>query len=236
MTLGEPVPASVLRGLPVTDVGVIDKAASVLKLLMSASMTSAEIYTAVGLSRSTGYRLLAALAAHGFIVRTATGHFTLGPFPRRDGLSEVTAVLTRLRDRTGESAQLWLLNGDVRSCVAAVDSKQDLRIAKSAGTSLQMRDGGSGAHALLAAGSPSELFITRGARVEGSGSAAIAFGVDGDRRLAVCVSFPLARMTHVESRKLGAPLSDAARVLMEIVPASGAGDALEVIASGARVE
>lgn len=219
-----------------TEVGVIDKAASVLKLLMSASMTPAEIYTAVGLSRSTGYRLLAALAAHGFIVRTATGHFTLGPFPRRDGLAEVSAVLTRLRDQTGESAQLWMLNGHLRACVAAVDSKQDLRIAKSPGTSLRMIDGGSGAHALLAAGSPSELFITRGARMEGLGSASVAFDVDDSRRLAVCVSFPLARMTQGESRKLGAPLNDAVRVLMEIVPASGAGDALEVIAAGARVE
>lgn len=221
---------------PMTDVGVLDKAAAILRLLMSASMTAGEICEKVGLSRSTGYRLLAALAAHGFVVRTETGHYILGPFPRRDVLAEVAAVLTGLRDQTGESAHLWMLHGDLRACVVSVDSKHDLRISKSAGTALPLGDGGSGAHALLAAGSPSELFITRGSRKAGSGSAAIAFDVDDGRRLALCVSFPLARIPDDASRLLSAPLSDAVHLLMRIVPDSGASDSLSDIAAGARLE
>ena len=232
----KPGTAADLRGTAMTDVGVLDKAAAILRLLMSSSMTAGEVCEAVDLSRSTGYRLLAALSTHGFIVRTATGHYILGPFPRRDALAEVAAVLTGLRDQTEESAQLWMLHGDRRACVVSIDSKHDLRVSKSPGTALPLRDGGSGAHALLAAGSPSELFITRGGRKAGGGSSAIAFDVDHGRRLALCVSYPLARIPGQESRLFSALLSDAVQLLMRIVPESGASDSLSDIAAGARLE
>lgn len=222
--------------VPVTEVGVLDKTAAVLQLLTSTSMRAAEISSAVGLSRSTGYRLLGAMTAHGFIVRTVTGYYTLGPFPRRDVLSEIQAVLTGLRDQTGESAQLWMRDDDRRVCVMSVDSKQDLRISKSAGTALMLADGGSGAHALLASGSPSELFITRGGRTAGSGSATIAFDVDRGLRLGLCVSFPLARIPGDAGATLAGPLSTAVQLLQSVIPESAAGDAFADIAATAHVE
>lgn len=228
--------AAEAQGGPTTDVGVLDKAAAILRLLMSASMTAGEICEAMSLSRSTGYRLLAALITHGFVVRTPSGHYILGPFPQRDALAEVETVLTGLRDQTGESAQLWMLHGELRACVVTVDSKHDLRISKSAGTALPLHDGGSGAHALLAGGSPSEVFMTRGRRKAGSGSTAIAFDVDRGRRLALCVSFPLARVAGDASRRFTQPLSDAVQLLMRIVPESGVSDSLADIAFGARLE
>lgn len=235
MTIGTAVTAGP-AAVTTTDVGVLDKAAAILRLLMSASLTAGEICEALGLTRSTGYRLIAALSAHGFIVRTPTGHFILGPFPRRDVMAEVTSVLTALRDRTGESVQLWMLRGDIRACVVSVDSTHDLRISKSAGSALLVSDGGSAAHALLAEGSPSALFLTRGARTPGSGSASVAFDADGGRRLALCVSFPLARAPEDVSRALSAVLNESVQILMRIVPEGGAGDALEDIAASARLD
>lgn len=219
-----------------TDVGVLDKTAAILRLLMSASLTAGEICEAVGLSRSTGYRLLGALLKHEFVVRTATGHFILGPFPRRDVLAEVRAVLTALRDRTGESVQLWMRNGEQRACVMSVDSKHDLRVSKTAGMAQRLEDGGSGALALLAPGSPSELFVTRGGRRAGVGSATIGFDVDAGHRFGLCVSFPLARISEDAGEALGGPLRDAVELLIRIVPESGASDLLATVAARSRLD
>jgi DNA-binding IclR family transcriptional regulator len=92
------------------------------------------------------------------------GRFVLGP-----RLAELSAaagedrllatagpVLARLRDITGESAQLWRRQGDHRVCVAAAERPSGLRDTIPVGTQLTMR-AGSAAQVLLAWEDPERM-------------------------------------------------------------------------------
>lgn len=218
-----------------TGVGILDKTAAILRLLKARPMTGAEVNERLGFSRSTGYRLLSALADLGFVVRTPSGEFLLGPFPQGGSLSEVDAVLCGLRDDTGESAQVWMMWEQRRACVAAVDSSSVLRAAKAPGDALPLSIGGSAAHALLAAGSPSGLFCTLDARGNGVGSLAIAFDARHRFRLAVCVSFPMGRRPPEVERRFGPLLSDAVDALIRLLATEGPLEAMAFIAAESRL-
>src|ERR1700745_3934933 len=108
-------------------VGVLDKAAVVLRPLEAGASTLAHLVAAPGLARPTAHRLAVALEHHRLVARDLQGRFVLGP-----RLAELSAaagedrllaaagpVLARLRDITGESAQLWRGQGDAARGVAA---------------------------------------------------------------------------------------------------------------------
>ncbi|KOG89801.1 IclR family transcriptional regulator, partial [Streptomyces varsoviensis] len=116
-------------------VGVLDKAALVLSALESGPATLAGLVTSTGLARPTAHRLAVALEHHRMVARDMQGRFILGP-----RLSELAAaagedrllatagpVLTHLRDVTGESAQLYRRQGEMRICVAAAERLSGLR-------------------------------------------------------------------------------------------------------------
>src|SRR4051812_46941796 len=108
-------------------VGVLDKAALVLSALESGPATLAGLVTATGLARPTAHRLAVALEHHRLVARDLQGRFMLGP--RLGELSSAAGedrllaaagpVLARLRDITGESAQLWRGPGGRPGVVAA---------------------------------------------------------------------------------------------------------------------
>ena len=102
-------------------VGVLDKAALVLAALEAGPATLAGLVAATGLARPTAHRLAVALEHHRLVARDTQGRFVLGPRLARAGLGRAgedrllaTAgpVLARLRDITGESAQLYRRQGD----------------------------------------------------------------------------------------------------------------------------
>ena len=108
-------------------VGVLDKAAAVLSALEAGPATLAALVSATGLARPTAHRLAVALEHHRLVSRDMQGRFILGP-----RLSELAVAAgedrllaaagpapTHLRDITGESAQLYRRQGDMRVCVAA---------------------------------------------------------------------------------------------------------------------
>src|SRR3954467_12285106 len=118
-------------------VGVLDKAALVLAALESGPATLAGLGAGTGPARPTPPRpplppqprLAVALEHHRLVARDMQGRFVLGP-----RLAELSAaagedrllaaagpVLARLRDITGESAQLWRRQGEHRVCVAAAE-------------------------------------------------------------------------------------------------------------------
>ena len=134
-------------------VGVLDKAAIVLTALESGPATLAGLVSATGLARPTAHRLAVALEHHRLVARDMQGRFVLGP-----RLSELSAgpVLARLRDITGESAQLWRRQGDHRVCVAAAERPSGLRDTIPVGTQLTMR-AGSAAQVLLAWEDPERM-------------------------------------------------------------------------------
>ncbi len=145
-------------------VGVLDKAAAVLSALEHQPLTLAGLVTATGLARPTAHRLAVALEFHRFVGRDLQGRFVLGPrlLELADSAGEdpllATAgpVLTRLRDITGESAQLFRRQGDIRICVAAVERPHGLRDTVPLGAQLSMK-AGSAAQVLLAWEEPDRI-------------------------------------------------------------------------------
>jgi DNA-binding IclR family transcriptional regulator len=145
-------------------VGVLDKAALVLSALESGPATLAGLVAATGLARPTAHRLAVALEHHRLVARDLQGRFVLGP--RLGELSAAAGedrllgaagpVLARLRDITGESAQLWRRQGDHRVCVAAAERPSGLRDTIPVGSQLTMR-AGSAAQVLLSWEDPERM-------------------------------------------------------------------------------
>ena len=145
-------------------VGVLDKAAVVLGALEAGPATLAQLVSATGLARPTAHRLAVALEHHRLVSRDMQGRFILG---QRLGelaaaagedrlLGAAGAVLTALRDHTGESAQLFRRQGDYRICVAAAERPVGLRDSIPIGSTLSML-AGSAAQILLAWEEPDRL-------------------------------------------------------------------------------
>ena len=143
-------------------VGVLDKAVAVLAAAESGPTTLAQLVDATGLARPTAHRIAVALERHRLLARDVQGRFVLGPriaelasAAGEDRLLAVAQpVLIRLRDATGESAQLYRLAGgvggaDVRVCVAAAERASGLRDTVPVGAALPMT-AGSAAQVLLA--------------------------------------------------------------------------------------
>src|SRR3954467_11734124 len=160
-------------------VGVLDKAAIVLGALEAGPTTLAGLVASTGLARPTAHRLAVALEHHrlpgpglpgGLVVgppgggRDLQGRFVLGPrlgeLASAAGEDRLLAtagpVLARLRDITGESAQLFRRQGDIRVCVAAAERPSGLRATIPVGSQLTMR-AGSAAQVLLAWEDPERM-------------------------------------------------------------------------------
>jgi DNA-binding IclR family transcriptional regulator len=141
-------------GDSVSDVGVLNKAVSILDALSAAPLGLADLGSATGLPRATVHRLAVALECHGLVARDREGRFELGPHLRdlaRAGPSDRRALveaagpaLVMLRDVTGESVQLYVPAGDRRECVAALESPHSLRTIVRVGASLPMDRGSAG--------------------------------------------------------------------------------------------
>ena len=113
----------------VTGVGVLDKAAHVLRSVADGPRTLAGLQAATGLPRATAHRLAVALETHGLLRRDDDGRFDLGPelaslgraAAARFPLAELALpALEALRDETGESAQLFVKEGAMRRCVLSL--------------------------------------------------------------------------------------------------------------------
>ncbi|WP_037604474.1 IclR family transcriptional regulator [Streptacidiphilus rugosus] len=153
-------------------VGVLDKLSLILGALESGPNSLAGLVAATGLARPTAHRLAVALERHRLVARDLEGRFVLGPrlgelsaAAGEDGLlAAAGGVLTRLRDVTGESAQLYRRQGEARICVAAAERLSGLRDTVPVGVTLPMQVG-SAAQILLAWEEPERLHRgLRGAR------------------------------------------------------------------------
>jgi DNA-binding IclR family transcriptional regulator len=138
-------------------VGVLDKAVAILTTLESGPHTLAQLVAATGIARPTAHRLAVALEFHRLLTRDLGGRFVLGP---RSGelaaaagedrlLAAAAPALAALRDATGESAQLYRRQGDLRICVAVAERISGLRDSVPIGSALTMQ-AGSAAQVLLA--------------------------------------------------------------------------------------
>ncbi|MEU8922536.1 IclR family transcriptional regulator [Kitasatospora sp. NPDC048545] len=226
-------------------VGVLDKITSILGTLEAGPTTLAGLVAATGLARPTAHRLAVALEHHRLVTRDMQGRFVLGP--RLGELSSAAgedrllaaagSVLTHLRDITGESAQLYRRQGEIRICVAAAERLSGLRDTVPVGITFPMKVG-SAAQVLLAWEEPERLHRgLQGARFTATalsgvrrrgwaqsigerelGVASVSAPVRGpsDRVVAaVSVSGPIERLTRHPGAQLSRAVVEAADRLTE---------------------
>src|SRR3954447_15359558 len=158
-------------------VGVLDKAALVLSALESGPATLAGLVAATGLARPPAHPLSRPPRPHPLARRRAralepprlVGRDVQGRLVRGPRLSELASaagedrllatagpVLARLRDITGEAAQLFRRQGEYRVCVAAAERPSGLRDTVPVGSQLTMA-AGSAAQILLAWEDPERM-------------------------------------------------------------------------------
>jgi DNA-binding IclR family transcriptional regulator len=137
-------------------IGVLDKAVLVLRQAAQSPVTLAELIEHVDLPKATAHRIAVALEIHGFLRRNESGAWLLGPLLAEladaagpDLPTRARPILEQLCRETGESAQLFEREADVRVCTAAADRESGLRDTVPLGARLPMT-AGSAAHVLLA--------------------------------------------------------------------------------------
>ena len=134
-------------------IGVLDKAMVILRVVAVGPTPFRELVERTGISRATAHRLAQGMETLGLLRRNDDGAYTLGLTLIGLGRAAVEAyplsaaaapILRRLRDETGESAQLFVIDGDERLCVAAVDSGHELRTTVPVGARFPMSLGSAG--------------------------------------------------------------------------------------------
>lgn len=195
----------------ISGVGVLDKAFSIVAALESGPRSLNDLVTATGLSRATAHRLGVALEAHGMVRRDADGRFTLGL--RMLPLSELARpALERLRDKTGESVQLYVAQGGARVCVLSLESPHGLRTIVPLGATLPL-DRGSAGHVLSGQDTGKKGWIESVEERE-PGVASVSAPVrdrQGDVIAAVSVSGPVQRTTRSPGKRYGVDVARAAK-------------------------
>lgn len=216
-----------------TGVGVLDRCVAILDAVEQGSRAVPAISEATGLHRATTHRLIKALEHHGFVAKMGGQGYRLGPkllrlaatatrdLPLRD---LAHPVLERLATMTGESAQLYVQDGDRRVCIDAVESANELRTIVEIGASLPLTAGSAGKVFLAFASRPyrelllkgleqpteEELATIRrlrwawsaGERQAGVGSvSAPVFAPHGALTAAISVSGPVSRIGRISARQ-----------------------------------
>jgi DNA-binding IclR family transcriptional regulator len=203
----------------VTGVGVIDKAIEILRAVADRPAALGGIQSATGLPRATAHRLAVALEAHGLLRRDDEGRFDLGPelaalgriADERFPLVELARpALTRLRDDTGESVQLFVREGAQRRCVLSLPSPHALRWIVPDGARLPLELGSAG-RVLSGELGPQGWVASVEEREAGVASvSAPVRSAHGDLVAAVSISGPVERLSRQPGERFGSQVVDAA--------------------------
>jgi DNA-binding IclR family transcriptional regulator len=197
-------------------IGVLDKAIAVLDAVEGGPRSLAGLVDATGLSRATAHRLAVALEVHGLLARDAGGRFALGPRLTGADLAVVARpALEALRNRTGESAQLYVRRGDRRLCVASLESPHGLRTIVPVGASLPL-DVGSAGKVLRGDAEAARRGWAQSVEERERGVASVSAPVRdraGDVVAAVSVSGPIERTSRAPGRRYAGAVTEAAEAV-----------------------
>lgn len=174
-----------------------------------------ELARRTGLHKTTVLRLARTMAQGGYLTQVATGGWRLGPAAgwlgaryqtSYDQAALVEPILRELSQATGESAALYVREGDRRVCIARVDGNQSIRHHARMGEAITLNRGAAGRVLLAFSGEPGEpyntirrvgYYITAGERdPEVASVACPVFGVNNVLVGAVCTTGPVARFTR----------------------------------------
>ena len=205
----------------VSGVGVLDKALVVLGALEREPLALADLVRSTGIPRATAHRLAVALEDHGLLRRDADGRFTLGlrlvalGRAAADGFPLAVAArpaLEALRDRTGESVQLYVAEGEGRRCVVSLQSPHALRWIVPEGALLPI-DRGSAGKLLRSRPTVGPDGWVDSVEEREPGVCSVSAPVPDGRGgvlAAVSVSGPVERLSRTPGRRLGAAVVAAA--------------------------
>jgi DNA-binding IclR family transcriptional regulator len=217
-------------------VGTLRKAGAILDALEVGPQDLADLTAMTGLPRATCHRLAGSLVDLRLLARDDLGRYAIGP-----RISELQAAaggdrmrsvslptLRRLRDETGESAQVYRRQGRQRVCVASVEPATGLRDTVPEGARLTMSAGS--AAQVLAAWSEEDFGfpdkVLAGVRRRGwaesvgereAGVASVSAPVWSGSRVvaAVSISGPLDRLSRTPGRRFGEAVLRAAAAVQD---------------------
>ena len=191
----------------------MDKAFVVLNALVARPLSLTEVIEATNIPRATSHRLLTALEHHGAVRKNNEGLYCVGPtfaglgraatvqFPF---LERARDVATDLRDKTGESVQVFVPETDGRRCVVSLESPNGLRWIVPEGSLFPLTRGSAGKVLRGAKLSTTGWVESVEERVKGVASvSAPVFDAHGIIA-AVSISGPLERMSNKPGAKFGA--------------------------------
>ena len=204
-------------------VGVLDKGVLILRAVAERPLDLAALQGATGLPRATCHRLAVALERHHLLRRDALGRFCLGFELIRLGrvaadefpLAEVaTPVLEELRERTGESVQLYVREGEARRCVVSLSSPHALRWTVAQGALMPLGVGSAGR---VLAGVPG---VVASVEEREAGVASVSAPVvdrAGVVVAAISVSGPVERLSRTPQHRFGSDVAAAAAQVAALV-------------------
>ena len=202
----------------------MDKAFVVLNALVARPLSLSESVEATGIPRATCHRLLSALEHHGAVRRNNEGLYCLGPTLAGLGrgaavqfpfLERAREIATEIRDRTGESVQVFIAETDGRRCVISLESPNGLRWIVPEGSLFPLARGSAG-KVLSAKTAPASWVESVEERVKGVASvSAPILDADGHVIAAISISGPLERMSRTPGAKFGTVVVRGAKTLSQ---------------------
>lgn len=220
--------------------GVVDRVAAILDALEPGPAALSSLVAVTGLPRATAHRLAVALGRHGLVSRDDEGRFVLGL--RLIALGQAAAdarplrilarpALEELRDQTGESVQLYVIEpggagdgaGRERRCILSLQSPHGLRWIVPEGALLPL-DRGSAGHVLAGTADATDRPWVASVEEREPGVASVSApvrGAGGAVLAAVSVSGPVERLSRRPGERFGPAVVAAARAVEAQLSESG---------------
>ena len=208
---------------------MLDKAVDVIECLVAGTKALAELVALTGLPRATAHRLATALEHHDLVRRDSDGRFALGfrlaTLGRAALDSTPLAELSRpalawLRDKTEESVQLYVRDGDHRVCIESFESPHGLRTIVPVGASLPLDAGSAGR---ILRGDDAARGWAESVEEREAGVASVSAPIrdrHGDVIAAIGISGPIERTTRRPGQRYGNNVRRAAE-MVEAAVSSG---------------
>lgn len=223
----------------------VDRAIALLTAFgeQDTTLSLSEIARRTSLDKATVLRLARTLAASDMLVRGNDASWRLGPRLAQLGArytatfmpeKYISPLIARLSERTGESAALYVREGQTRVCLLRADSAQSIRHSARIGDALPIDKGAAGWVLLAFGGQQGQpcndirnqgFHLTRGERDPEVASLAVPiFGPNRQLYGSLALTGPITRFDDAAARKNLTPLRDSAAAISKILGAGDLGD------------